>query len=319
KKFYVLLVGIILIGVSTIYFFRQQQKDKLLEFEAYEIESVEEKVNDLYNEKKTDISEKLSAEQLDAVEDLIHELKTKEYSRKNKERLEIREMNFLTAKLMNSYQLDINDLFVEEGIVKEDITLGKVENLEEGITRFQEKDIYYVRNSAKLDDAKEQVEDIKVARDFIESLFEGEFVRTDVTRENEEEALKLIEKVKNKEVRAELLEQAEILSLALTEAEEALALEEALAEEAAQQQDLEDAEEPYDSTEDTDWNSNNSGSWNNWGNAGNSWTPPPSSPQETEQPSSQDGTTGNSEETGDSTSEPEDPAPEEEESSTEEE
>lgn len=318
------MVGIILIGVSTIYFFRQQQKDKLLEFEAYEIESVEEKVNDLYNEEKTDISEKLSAEQLDAVEDLVHELKTKEYSRKNKERLEIMEMNFLTAKLMNSYQLDINDLFVEEGIVKEDITLGKVENLEEGITRFQEKDIYYDRNSTKLDDAKEQVEDIKVARDFIESLFEGEFVRTDVTRENEEEALKLIEKVKNKEVRAELLEQAEILSLALTEAEEALALEEALAEEAAQQQDLEDAEEPYDSTEDTDWNSNNSGSWNNWGNAGNSWTPPPSSPQETEQPSSQDGTTGNSEETGNSTSEPEDsipedPAPEEEESSTEEE
>lgn len=318
------MVGIILIGVSTIYFFRQQQKDKLLEFEAYEIESVEEKVNDLYNEEKTDISEKLSAEQLDAVEDLVHELKTKEYSRKNKERLEIMEMNFLTAKLMNSYQLDINDLFVEEGIVKEDITLSKVENLEERITRFQEKDIYYDRNSTKLDDAKEQVEDIKVARDFIESLFEGEFVRTDVTRENEEEALKLIEKVKNKEVRAELLEQAEILSLALTEAEEALALEEALAEEAAQQQELEDAEESYESSEDTDWNSNNSGSWNNWGNAGNSWTPPPSSPQETEQPSSQDGTTGNSEETGNSTSEPEDsipedPAPEEEESSTEEE
>ena len=318
------MVGIILIGVSTIYFFRQQQKDKLLEFEAYEIESVEEKVNDLYNEEKTDISEKLSAEQLDAVEDLIHEIKTKEYSRKNKERLEIMEMNFLTAKLMNSYQLDINDLFVEEGIVKEDITLSKVENLEERITRFQEKDIYYDRNSTKLDDAKEQVEDIKVARDFIESLFEGEFVRTDVTRENEEEALKLIEKVKNKEERAQLLKQAETLNLALTEAEEALALEEALAEEAAQQQELEDAEESYESSEDTDWNSNNSGSWNNWGNAGNLWTPPPSLPQETEQPSSQDGTTGNSEETGDSTSEPEDsipedPAPEEEESSTEEE
>lgn len=318
------MVGIILIGVSTIYFFRQQQKDKLLEFEAYEIESVEEKVNDLYNEEKTDISEKLSAEQLDAVEDLVHELKTKEYSRKNKERLEIMEMNFLTAKLMNSYQLDINDLFVEEGIVKEDITLSKVENLEERITRFQEKDIYYDRNSTKLDDAKEQVEDIKVARDFIESLFEGEFIRTDVTRENEEEALKLIEKIKNKEVRAQLFEQAETLSLALTETEEALALEEALAEEAAQQRELEEAEEPYESSEDTDWNSNNSGSWNNWGNAGNSWTPPPASPQETEQPSSQDGATGNPEETGDSTSGsedsiPEDPALEEEESSTEEE
>lgn len=199
-----------------------------------------------------------------------------------------------------------------------------MENLEEGITRFQEKDIYYERNSTKLDDAKEQVEDIKVARDFIESLFEGEFVRTDVTRENEEEALKLIEKVKNKEVRAELLEQVKTVNLVLTEAEEALALEEALAEEAAQQQELEDIEEPYDSTEDTDWNSNNSGSWNNWENAGNSWTPPPSLPQETEQPSSQDGATGNPEETGDSIfssedSIPEDSAPEEEESSTEEE
>ena len=285
KKFYFILAGILLVGLSTIYFFRQQREKQFLEFEAYEIASVEAQVDGLYNEDKTDILEDISTEELESIDELLHDLKVKEYSNKNEQRLNIVESEFITAKKMNTLQVDINALFIETGIIEKNISLNEVESLEEQITSFQEKTAYYDRNAMTLDDAKEQVKNIETARTYIENLFEEDFVRSDVTREDEEEALKLIEKIKNEDVRKELLVRAETLNLALTEAEEALALEEALAAEAAQQE-LEALEaleeEQYESSTESNWDANNSGSsWqppSNSGSGGSTWTPSPTNP-----------------------------------------
>lgn len=291
KKFYFILAGILLVGLSTIYFFRQQREKQFLKFEAYEIASVEAQVDGLYNEDKTDILEDVSTEELESIDELLHDLKVKEYSNKNEQRLNIVESEFITAKKMNTLQVDINALFIETGIIEKNISLNEVENLEEQIIPFKEKTVYYDRNAMTLDDAKEQVKNIETARTYIENLFEEDFVRSDVTREDEEEALKLIKKIKNEDVKEELLVRAETLNLALTEAEEALALEEALAAEAAQQE-LEALEaleeEQYESSTESNWDANNSGSWNssgsswqppsNSGSGGSTWTPSPTNP-----------------------------------------
>ena len=269
KKYYFILAGILLIGLSTIYFFRQQREKQFLDFEAYEIASVEARVSKLYNEDKTDISEDISAEELDEINELLNDLVTKEYNPKNEQRLIIVEEKFQIAKKMDEIQTNIKDLFEEGKIIKENISLNEVENLKEQVEPLKDKVIYYDRNDTALADAKKQVRDIEEATAFIENLFEDEFVRSDVTRENEEEVLLLINKIKNEKIRERLLAQAEILNLALIEAEEALALEEALAEEAAQQE-LEELEaEQYEAPSDSEWSSNNSSS---------TWTPPPTQP-----------------------------------------
>ena len=286
KKFYVFLGVILLIGVSAVHFYRQKQSERYLEFEAYEIENIEKEIASLYNEEKTDLSDKLSTEQLDNIQEELEELKNKEYSLENQQRLDKVEEEYLMAKAMDELQTDIKGLFIEEGIIKKDLTLDEVINLEEQIGEFQEKVVYYDRNQTTLADAKEQVNVIQAAKSYIDDLFEEDSVRIDVTRENEEEALELIQKIKNEEAREELLARAEIINLALTEAEEALALEEALAEEeAAAQQALEEAEELEETSEQTEWQPNQSETWNNSGNTGNTnntnntsnWRPPSNS------------------------------------------
>lgn len=301
KKYYFILTGILLVGFSAIYFFREQREKQFLEFEAYEIASVEAQVDNLYNEDKTDILEDISTEVFKDIDKLLNDLKVKEYSEKNEQRLDTVEAEFLTAKEMNTLQIDINELFVKNGIIEKDISLDKVETLQKQITRFREKVVYYDRNVMTLSEAEEQIKDIEVARSYIESLFEEELLRSDVTREDEEEALKLIEKIKNEEIREELIARVETVSLALAEAEEALALEEALAAEAAQQElealEAQEAEQ-YESSNDSSWSENSSGTWNS---SGSSWQPPSNSgssegtwfPPPTNSPSQTPGTENN--------------------------
>lgn len=70
-------------------FFRQQREKQFLEFEAYEIASVAAQVGGLYNEDKLDILEDISTEELESIDELLHDLKVKEYSNKNEQRLNI--------------------------------------------------------------------------------------------------------------------------------------------------------------------------------------------------------------------------------------
>ena len=120
KKFYVFLGVILLIGVSAVHFYRQKQSERYLEFEAYEIENIEKEIASLYNEEKTDLSDKLSTEQLDNIQEELEELKNKEYSLENQQRLDKVEEEYLMAKAMDGLQTDIKGLFIEEGIIKKD-------------------------------------------------------------------------------------------------------------------------------------------------------------------------------------------------------
>lgn len=266
KKFHFILAAVLLVGLSSIYFFRKQKEAQFLEFEAYEIEHVERQVHALFNEERTDIVEEISDDELDKIDALIEELYEREYSPQNTQRLEKVEADFMAAKEMSNLQGMIRKLFVEEGIVEREVSIKEVEVLETEVERFQVRTVFYDRNQSALTNAKIQVRNIQLATDFIESLFEGEFVRETVTREDEEEALALIAEVKNEEVKESLLAQAELLNIALTETEEALALEEALAEQEAELElEESETENQVSSPTDTNWNRNNSES---------TWTPP---------------------------------------------
>ena len=266
KKFYIILAGLLLIGITSIYFFRQQQENQYLEFEAFEIASVEARVNKLYNEDKTDISENIADDEFDEINELLQDLNSKDFHPKNVERLFAVEKEYQTAMEMNALEVNIKDLFVEKEIIEENISVNAIEDYETQLQSFQEKMAYYDRNSQALESAKQQARDMEEAIVFVANLFEDDLVRMDITRENEEEAHELVEKIKNKEVRKRLLAQLETVNLALNEAEEALALEEALAEE-TDELEYEEAEEPYESSGDTGWSPDDSGS---------TWTPAPS-------------------------------------------
>lgn len=301
KKYYFILTGLLLIGITAIYFFRQQQEKQYLEFEAFEIASVEARVNKLYSEDKTDISENIPAEELDEISELLNDLGTKEFSPKNEERLAIVDEEFQMAKEMDKLQININDLFLDREIIDENISVSKVEQLEKKIQIFQDKVVYYDRNAASLDSAKQQVGDIEVAVAFIESLFEDEFLRSDVTRENEEEAHVLVDKINNEKVRERLLAQLETVNLALNEMEEALALEAALAEEADPLEFEEEAfEETYEASSDSTWSPNNSDS---------TWTPSPSQTSDVPDNTPDEPSTGDSGEVEEEEVPTPDPAP----------
>ncbi|HLR92231.1 MAG TPA: hypothetical protein VK048_04145, partial [Atopostipes sp.] len=217
KKFYFILTAILLIGVSSIYFFRQQREEQFLAFEAYEIENIESQVLSLYNEEKTDIKSNLSENTFEEIQALFDELETEEYHPKNAERLEKAQNDFITAKEMHHLEETIDNLFIEDEMIDPEVSTQKIEQLENELLNFQEKEVYYARHMENLSEAKVQLHNIEIARSFIEGLFEEDMVREDVTRADEEEALAFIENIKNDEVRDELLAQVEILSVALTE------------------------------------------------------------------------------------------------------
>ena len=228
------------------------------------------------------------------------DLNSKDFHPKNVERLVAVEKEYQTAMEMNALEVNIKNLFVEKEIIEENISVNAIEDYETQLQSFQEKMAYYDRNSQALESAKQQARDMEEAIVFVANLFEDDLVRMDITRENEEEAHELVEKIKNKEVRKRLLAQLETVNLALNEAEEALALEEALAEETDPLEFEEEAfEETYEASSDSTWSPNNSGS---------TWTPSPSQTSDVPDNTPDEPSTGDSGEAEEEVPTP-DPAP----------
>lgn len=268
KKFYFILIGLIVVGVASVFLFRQQQESRFMEFEGYEIREIAARVDELYNEDKSDIVENISEEELTEIDDEIAELREQDFSKRNERYLDDVELDYLIARELNAIQLDIDKLFIEEDIVDKETTVAQIDGLEQQVLDFEIKEGFVNRNMSALDNARDQRIDIEKATEHIESLFDEEdVVRTDVTREEEEEALELIKPIRNEEVKEELLGRVEVVSVTLTEMEEALALEEelealeeeAVLEEVEELEGLEEEETEYIAPS-TDGNSGSSSS-----------------------------------------------------------
>ena len=87
KKFYVALIGLIIIGMASVFIYRQQQEARALEFEGYEIESIESRVDGLFNDDETDIKEDIESELLN-LEQIFSELNNKNLSNRSEKHME---------------------------------------------------------------------------------------------------------------------------------------------------------------------------------------------------------------------------------------
>lgn len=100
KKFYIALVGLIIIGIGSIVIYRQQQGTRALEFEGYEITSIKSRVDALFNNEKTDIQKNISVELVN-LEQIFLELKEKDLSNRTKSEIKDIEDEFLAEKEMH--------------------------------------------------------------------------------------------------------------------------------------------------------------------------------------------------------------------------
>lgn len=276
KKFYIALVGLIIIGIGSIVIYRQQQETRALEFEGYEITSIESRVAALFNNEKTDIQKNISVELVN-LEQTFLELNEKDLSNRTKSEIKDIEDEFLDAKEMYELQGDISDIFVEKDILRKDVTADDIKELQSSLEIFEDRTVYYNRNNDLLTDARVQIETIEEATELVEQLLIEGSPKEDIDEEKLKKLEELVNQIKDEAIKDRLLERIENVRLVLKEAEEELALDdeedlEKEPEETIEEEDLDTIQDTHEDTEQTDTspsqsnnqaNNNQSQTWNN--------------------------------------------------------
>lgn len=252
KQFYVLLIGLLLVGFGSIFLYRKQEEQRVLEFEGYEVSVIEDRVDALYNAEKTDIVQDISEEELETLETIFEELEQKKLSRRSRNQIQDLQLEFLSAQSMLETEAAVEAIFVESNVVDKEVSEEMIDALEYDVLAFEKMPDYINRNIERLAYARQQVVEIDRASEFIDRLFdeEGNVLET-VSREDEEEARELIEAIQNEEVKEELSARIETVRLVLTEREEQLALEQEreAAEEVEETEDYQTPQAPEEAAE----------------------------------------------------------------------
>lgn len=215
KKFYLILIGLIVVGISSLFIYKQQQEARALDFEGYEIATIESNVNDLYNEEKTDIKENIS-EQLIELEQILNELEEKELSYRNETRIDKMRNEFLIAKEMHDLEIKTLELFEEETIVSQTVTDDVIKDLENALAIFEDKTVFYKRNQKYISKARVQLEHIEEVSGLLENLTKDE----EVTKETLDKIEELINQIKNESIQKDFLKRIEKARVVVNEAEE---------------------------------------------------------------------------------------------------
>lgn len=164
----------------------------------------------------------IRVEQLDEIVVFIDMEADTKFNDENKSRMELIESKFTLATAMYKLAEKIDQMFEGE-VVKLPVTIEEVEAViadlefftKEGMTEFVE------RQSIRLDEVKEQLQFIEKATDLIDKLFTDEAkVRETATRDDEQEAIKVVEKIMNEDIQAKLLDKLAIIDQAITKVEE---------------------------------------------------------------------------------------------------
>lgn len=193
KKFHVALIGLIIIGMASIFIYRQQQEARALEFEGYEIESIESRVNGLFNDDETDIKEDIESELLN-LEQIFSELNNKNLSNRSEKHMEKMEEKLVTAKTMHTLQETILNIFNEDEVIRKNISLENVEELETLLVTFEDKTVYHKRNKSYITEARVQIETTEEATELVEKLMNDDALNEEVNEENLDELEALIKK-----------------------------------------------------------------------------------------------------------------------------
>ena len=238
----VVIVGLLFIGIISIFIYKQQEEKRFSEFEGYEITSIENDVRALYNEDKTDLAKEVTEDKLTKLEQQILDIEKKEYSNTNQSRVNQVRNDFEDAQTMYDLEQTIDAIFEKENqIVKSTVQEDKLETLTDNLTNFQEIKEYYKRNSEKLLDASEQMEETKRVQGVIDALFEEGKLRAEVTQEELEEAQTLIQTLRSETLKSTLLARINGIEVVSAEEDEP---EDSTEEELEQQEELEVVREP---------------------------------------------------------------------------
>lgn len=205
KKYYFSLISLIVVGISVFNLYQQKQEERLLEFEGYGITAIEERINALYNEEKTDIIEDISEDELDELDQLLLELENKDLHKENERRIQEMHLDFLLAREMNSIQVELQSLFDDKNIVLESAKLSDFNRLSESLETFDIRPAFYKRNKEKIADGQNQLRIIKEAQELVATLLDDEGnILAGVTQDDIDEALEMIEAIKNPDIKTAL-------------------------------------------------------------------------------------------------------------------
>ena len=225
KKFYIALIGLFVIGVGSFFIYRQQKEARALEFEGYEIATIEDRVNGLYNDEKTDIKEDIESELLN-LDQIFVELNEKDLSNRSEKQISEMEEEFLTAKSMYELEESILNLFNDD-IIRRNTSLKKVVELEDSLIAFEDKKVYYKWNKTYTAEARLQVETIEEVTDLVENLISDDGLNEEVDEEDINELEVLIKEIKDETVQEKMLAKIETARLALEQRKsEAVVLDE---------------------------------------------------------------------------------------------
>lgn len=263
KKFYITLIGLLIIGIGSIFIYRKNQDARALEFEGYEIAAIEDRVAALYNDDKTDIQEDISSE-LKELEQIFNELNEKDLSQLSKRQIADMEVEFLTAQEMYDLQKNISNLYKEDEVVKKTISVDDIEELRSTLETFEDRTTYYNRNDKLLSDARVQLETIEEATQLVENLTIDGIPNEELTQDELDAIEELVNEIKDETIKGRLLEEIESVRLALNEVEdESLELDEDELAEENEEETIEDetvetAQETDEETEESASTSQNS-------------------------------------------------------------
>ncbi len=95
-----LIVGLVIVGIGSFFIYNQQQENRFLEFEGYEVSIIDKRVNELYNDEKDDFAQNITTDKFAEINQLILEVDDKDYSEKNKSRFEEIKNEFKSAEAM---------------------------------------------------------------------------------------------------------------------------------------------------------------------------------------------------------------------------
>ena len=93
-------MNIFKISINTKYY-------RTLAFEGYEISTIADRVNALYNEEKTDIADDLTDEEFEDLEIILEDLSTKDLTNSSEKDIQSMHVEFLEARDMYTIQNDI--------------------------------------------------------------------------------------------------------------------------------------------------------------------------------------------------------------------
>lgn len=200
-----LIVVLGLVGCNT-----QEKKDAA---DAERLAIIEEKINGLFNEEKTDIILNLKQEQINDAEEQLALEKDHKFSEANLKRIDSILMYLDLAIDMVAFELEVDQLFDQAGGL---VKTAEIDNVEENLMFYERENVFYDRQLVKLIDAKEQLFAIEEVREQVQTLFNDGEVNSDVTREQETEMRELIATLKSgdakRELEASLVKVAALLS-----------------------------------------------------------------------------------------------------------